>query len=92
MSFLIGFAFILFIIVSTLCVHLIAKVFNSPEYAGLPVLFMLVFDGLCCYIYYFTCQGFVEDIKLFKLGISASFALGTLIRVLYLAYTQIEKK
>jgi len=91
MDFLIGFGFILFILISTLIVDLISRVFNAPEYAGLPVLVMLMFDGLCCLAYYYTAVEFIENLRPFKMGISASFALGTLLRVLYLAYTQIKK-
>ena len=77
---------------TTAGIHLLKSVFNKAEYAALPVLFMLCFDGLFALFFYITVSQTVESIKMFKLGISASFMLGTFIRVMYLAYTEMQRE
>jgi len=86
MEFLLGFSFIIYVLITTLGAILLSKLFNNPEFIMLPLLMLFVFDGLGASIFYFVGIEIVDSIKMFKLGVSAAFSLGTMLRVIMLVY------
>ena len=86
MEFLIGFSFIVYVLFTTAGTIMLGRIITNPEFSMLPLLLMFGFDGLGATIFYFVGIEIVSDIKLFKLGIAASFAIGTMLRVVMLVY------
>ena len=86
MEFLLGFSFVGYVLLTTVCTIMLGRFITNPEYAMLPLLLMFSFDGLGAAVFYFVGVEIVSNISLFKLGIAASFAIGTMLRLIMLVY------
>ena len=86
MEFLLGFSFIIYVLVTTMGAIICGKIITNPEYTMLPLLLMFMFDGLGATIFYFVGIEIVNNIRIFKLGVAAAFAIGTMMRVVMLIY------
>ena len=86
MEFLLGFSFIAYVLITTLGAIMLGRITTNPELSMLPLLLMFAFDGLGATIFYFVGIEIVDSIKIFKLGVAAAFAIGTMLRVVMLVY------
>jgi len=86
MEFLLGFSFVAYVLLTTIGTIMLGRVITNPEYVMLPLLLMFSFDGLGAAVFYFVGVEIVSSIPLFKLGIAASFAIGTMLRLVMLVY------
>jgi|TARA_R110002167_G_C12239424_1_gene610701 choline-glycine betaine transporter len=86
MEFLLGFSFVIYVLVTTMGAIICGKIITNPEYTMLPLLLMFMFDGLGAAIFYFVGIEIVDNIRIFKLGVAAAFAIGTMMRVVMLVY------
>ena len=86
MEFLLGFSFVAYVLFTTIGTIMLGRVITNPEYVMLPLLLLFSFDGLGALVFYFVGVEIVSSIPLFKLGIAASFAIGTMLRLVMLVY------
>ena len=86
MEFLLGFSFMAYVLTTTLGAIMLGRIITNPELSMLPLLLMFAFDGLGATIFYFVGIEIVDSIKIFKLGVAAAFAIGTMLRVVMLVY------
>lgn len=87
MSFLSGFAFIIFLSIFTILLWLIAK--RVPKEAALlSIVFLCAGDAILVGLYYFALVEIVQDVRLFKIGIAGAFATASMGRSIYFLLKQ----
>ncbi len=82
MSFLIGISFAILLALFTVVFYLIARRLPK-EFLLVGVVLMFVGDGVLVATWYYGLVEIIEDIKIFKLGIAASFAISAFGRSIY---------
>lgn len=82
MSFFIGISFAILLALFTVVFYLIARRLPK-EFLLAGVVLMFVGDGVLVAIWYYGLIEMIEDIKVFKLGIAASFAIAAFSRSIY---------
>lgn len=82
MSFLIGISFAILLALFTVVFYLITRRLPK-EFLLASVVLMFVGDGVLVATWYYGLVEIVEDIKVFKLGIAASFVIGAFSRSIY---------
>lgn len=91
MSFFLGLAFSIVILTWSIFLGVIQHL-NIKDF-GLPLILGLMFlgDGVLAGIYYFAVVDMAEILKPFKLGMSASFALTSIIRAIIFLLPQLKE-
>lgn len=82
MSFLIGFAFIIFLAIFTIVLWLIAKRLPK-EFALASITFMIAGDAILVGLWYYSLVDIVEVVKHFRLGIAGAFTTASMGRSIY---------
>ena len=82
MSFIIGFSFIVLLVIFTILLCLISKRLPK-EYVLSLILFMMVGDGVLVGLWYYGLLEIVESTKQFRLGISGAFCISAMGRSIY---------
>ena len=82
MSFFIGISFAILLALFTVVFYLIARRLPK-EFLLAGIVLMFVGDGVLVAIWYYGLIEMIEDIKVFKLGIAASFAIAAFSRSIY---------
>ena len=82
MSFFIGISFVILLALFTVVFYLIARRLPK-EFLLAGIVLMFVGDGVLVAIWYYGLIEMIEDIKVFKLGIAASFAIAAFSRSIY---------
>jgi hypothetical protein len=82
MSFLIGFSFFFLLLFYTIILWAISKLIPQ-EYIVSLISFMIVGDGIMVALWYFVLGEFIEETRLFRLGIGTAFFAGAFARSLY---------
>lgn len=82
MSFLIGISFAILLALFTVVFYLIARRLPK-EFLLVGVVLMFVGDGVLVATWYYGLVEIIENIKVFKLGIAASFAIAAFGRSIY---------
>jgi len=86
MSFITGASFIILLTLFTLVLFfLITRL--PKEFLLTGIVLMLVGDGILVAFWYYGLVDIVSDLKRFKLGIAASFAMGAFGRSIYFMLT-----
>ena len=83
MEFFIGLGVLVLLVPFFLLVMWLLKLLPS-EFSFGVVAVMLSGDGILAGLWYYGGSSFVEDIPVFRLGISAAFAIVTIFKVIYL--------
>jgi hypothetical protein len=81
-SFIIGFSFIVLLVIFTILLCLISKRLPK-EYVLSLILFMMVGDGVLVGLWYYGLLEIVESTKQFRLGISGAFCISAMGRSIY---------
>ena len=82
MSFIIGFSFIILLVIFTIVLCLVSKRLPK-EYVLSLILFMMVGDGVLVGLWYYGLLDIVESIKQFRLGIAGAFCISAMGRSIY---------
>ena len=82
MSFILGFSFTLPLAMFTFILYIISKRLPK-EFIMTSIVVMLAGDATLVSLWYFGLQEIVDNLKLFKLGISTSFMFASFGRSLY---------
>lgn len=87
MSFLIGFAFIIFLAIFTVVLWMIARRLPK-EFALASITFMMAGDAVLVGLWYFSLVDIVEVVKHFRLGIAGAFTAASMGRSIYFLLMQ----
>lgn len=79
---MLGFSFLGLILFFTVLLWAVSKLIPKEMTVGLIAL-MVVGDGVMVALWYFVLGEYVEDLKLFRLGIGTAFCAGAFTRSLY---------
>ena len=87
MSFLIGFAFIIFLAIFTILLWMIAKRLPK-EFALASITFLIAGDAVLVGLWYYSLVDVVEVVKHFRLGIAGAFTAASMGRSIYFLLMQ----
>jgi len=90
MSFLTGASFFILLSLFTIVFYFVAKRLPK-EFLLTGMVLMFVGDGILVAFWYYGLEDIISDIKRFKLGIAASFAIGAFGRSIYFMLTSDDK-
>ena len=82
MSFLLGFSFIVLLLVFTILLCFISKRLPK-EFILSTIAFMIIGDGVLVALWYYGIIEIVESVKEFRLGIAGAFCLSAMSRSVY---------
>ena len=91
MEVLIGASAIVLLVPFFILVVFLMKVL-PPEFSLGAVVLMLAGDGAIAALWYYGGMPFIEEVKLFKLGIGMAFVLTTIFKVCYLVLDPSTRK